>query len=195
MQITSECFTRILEGFSRVRRLDPAWALPGLPTLELPLNPVLQAEDLLWFETTYGVTLPDGYRTFLCEICNGGGRAGLDPLGAHVGEGPDCLPGVALAHPCKLSPHMSSAAWAPLAARLEGAHSEAAWQAALSHVFSGLLPVASSGADQLECVVLNGPYAGRIVHLDLQGGSVPHFAVEPDFLSWYWRCRAPAGIR
>lgn len=195
MQPAADCFTCIREGFARVRRSDPAWSLPGLPALELPLNPVLHAEDLLWFETQHGVRLPEAYRTFLCEIGNGGGRAGLDALGAHVGEGPGCLPDEALSRPCLLGPQLPAPVWASLAAQLQAAPGEQARKAALIRVFAGLLPVAGPAAEGLPCVVLNGPYAGRVASIDLQGRCAPRFAVEPDFLAWYWRSRAPACLR
>jgi uncharacterized protein (TIGR02996 family) len=37
-----------------------------------PLNPVLSADELTAFENEHRVSLPEGYRAFLCEIGNGG---------------------------------------------------------------------------------------------------------------------------
>ncbi len=94
-----------------------------------------------------------------------------------------------LAKPCLLSPGMSEPDWQALMAGLcfGDELDDAAYDEALDTLFGGLLPVGSQGCSIYHGLVVNGPFAGRVVNFDMERSAPPVFAFEPDFLAWYER--------
>jgi hypothetical protein len=82
---------------------------------------------------------------------------------------------------------MSAPAWQAVLAPFEGVVGGAADEERVATVLGGILPIGTQGCLMFDGVVLNGPFAGRVVNFDLESDQPPHFAFEPDFLSWYER--------
>jgi hypothetical protein len=146
-------------------------------------------------EARLAIKLPQAYRRFLLEVGNGGdgynGSAAGPFYGIYGVSGRlerDWLP-KAVARPCILSPGRSQPDWEAQVASLglDGDLDDDAYDEALDTLFGGLLTVGSQGCSIYHGLVVNGPYAGRVVNFDMDLSAPPVFAFEPDFLAWYER--------
>lgn len=84
---------------------------------------------------------------------------------------------------------MSQQAWDSVIADLglKSDLSDGAYESAVCTLLGGLLPIGSQGCSYVHCLVLNGPFAGRVANVDFDYSQPPRFAYEPDFLAWYER--------
>ncbi|MFJ5712901.1 SMI1/KNR4 family protein [Streptomyces sp. NPDC093105] len=142
------------------------------------LGPPLPEGEIRAFEASHGIRLPADYRSFVAEVGDGpaGPAHGLMPLTvprADVDDDwavdeewrDDRRPG-RLAEPFSLTGPRPG----PIGAPTEG-------------LTRGTLMLAEDGCAMFFRLVLNGPHAGQIWHLDPDwGGFVPH---APDFRTWY----------
>ena len=190
--------SRILEKLASARLADPSFEVFGASAHRYAVHAPASVEAVAGFELLHAITLPQAYKRFLLGVGNGGvshtGSAAGPFYGIYaLGTGLDDLsidpPAVALAKPCLMSPRMSVPDWAALTSRLgldsdlgDEEHDEA-----YAALFGGLLPIGSQGCTYLHCLVLNGPFAGRVVNVDQDFSQPPVFAHEPDFLAWYER--------
>lgn len=186
---------RILEKLSQARAADSKLEVFGADSHGYVVHAPVGPQAVSDVEARLAIKLPQAYRRFLLEVGNGGdgynGSAAGPFYGIYgVSDGleRDWIPKV-VAKPCILSPGMSQPDWETLVASLDldsdlddGAHDEV-----LDTLFGGLLPVGSQGCSIYHCLVVNGPYAGRVVNLDMDLSAPPVFAFESDFLAWYER--------
>lgn len=171
---------------ARVRLLadrDPECARFGADTHRYALRPPLPEAVIRRFEAAHGIALPPAYRAFVAEAGDGpaGPGHGLMPLAEPRPEADeaeaddqwavdtewreDRLPG-RLATPFPLTEPLPG----PLRGRPES-------------LTPGTLTLAELGCGMFVRLVLNGPRAGEVWHLDPDwGGFVPRHA---DFRSWY----------
>jgi len=62
----------IKEKLTQLKNLDKNLSSFGVQKHKYELNPVLSENEITVFESTYGITLPLGYRAFLKQVGNGG---------------------------------------------------------------------------------------------------------------------------
>jgi hypothetical protein len=186
---------RILVKLSQAKAADPGLEVFGAESHECVVHAPASPQAVSDFETRLAITLPESYRRFLLEIGNGGdgynGSAAGPFYGIYGVSGRlelDSLHKV-VAKPCILSPGMSQPDWEALVAGLglSGDLDDDAYDEALDTLFGGLLPVGSQGCSIFHGLVVNGPYAGRVVNFDMDLSAPPVFAFESDFLAWYER--------
>lgn len=190
--------SRILKKLPLAKSADPEFGVFGARAHRYVIHAPASAKAISDFESRYAITLPEAYKRFLLGVGNGGighGGSGAGPfygiyeLGAGIRDVPADRPETVLARPCVVSPGMETSAWTSLISSPghgtdlgDEAHEEAK-----GALFGGLLPIGSQGCTYLHCLVLNGPFAGRVVNVDLDYSHPPVFAHEPDFLAWYER--------
>lgn len=180
----------------RVKSHDPTRAVFGAELHGYEVGPVLPEGDIHAFEVACGVTLPDAFAAFLAGFGNGGvvpRRAAAGPfygifaLGSNLGTfHPDGA--LLLKRPCVLRPEMTDEDWAETISVLDDEDiSDADWDEALATILGGVLPLGHQGCTAYHGLVLNGPQAGRVVNLDVDGPRKPHFSPDAHFLDWYER--------
>jgi hypothetical protein len=157
----------------RARRL----ACFGSDKHRFRLNPPLADATVRAFEAEHRIQVPDDYRAFLTQAGNGGAGPyyGIFPLEAWSDFADwvlDQRPDNFLARPCPLRPEMKANEWTA------GFHKASRYQGSLS--------LGSRGCAYATQLVVSGPYAGRVVYVDADGG-VPYMVRDADFLSWYER--------
>ena len=186
---------RILEKLSQAHAADPKLEVFGADSHGYVVHAPASPQALSDIETRLAITMPESYRRFLLEVGNGGdgyNGSAAGPFYGIYGVGDrlerDWLHKV-VAKPCILSPGMSQPDWEALVASLGlgGDLDDNAYDEALDTLFGGLLPVGSQGCSIYHGLVVNGPYAGRVVNFDMDLSAPPVFAFESDFLAWYER--------
>jgi hypothetical protein len=194
-----EQIARIQAKFPLARQADPTLGVFGAESHEYIVHPPASAEAVLGFEQRNAVVLPNAYKAFLLGVGNGGvgfGKSaagpfyGIYPLGQGLDDIPADAPHAALVKPCVVSPGMSQQDWTGLTSRLgleETQLPDEEHEAAICTLFGGLLPIGSQGCSFTHCLVLNGPWTGRVVNVTQEYNAPPVFAHEPDFLAWYER--------
>jgi hypothetical protein len=190
--------SRILKKLPLAKSADPEFGVFGARAHRYVIHAPASAKAIRDFESRYAITLPEAYKRFLLGVGNGGiahAGSGAGPfygiyeLGAGIRDVPADRPETVLAKPCVVSPGMANSAWTSLISSLGlGTNlSDEAHDEAMGALFGGLLPIGSQGCTYLHCLVLNGPFAGRVVNVDLDYSQPPVFAYESDFLAWYER--------
>ncbi|MFF1420299.1 HEAT repeat domain-containing protein [Streptomyces sp. NPDC058280] len=154
---------------------------PGGRRLGLPLS----EQRVAAFEAVHGIRLPSAYRTFLCEVGNGGigPDYGLLPLTRWtVRDIPDARQ--RLGQPFGLDPAgCIPEEWARLSADQ-------------ADPYAGTHPVVHRGCLEMTLLVITGPARGRLLDVNLGDLTVPPvFHPQPDFLCWYehWLDGLPEG--
>jgi hypothetical protein len=189
---------RIQEKLRQARSCDPELQVFGASGHRYALNPPATQEAVRHFEAQHAIELPAAYRAFLLRVGNGGPGFnqsaagpfyGIYPLGAALDGIPADAPEAALAQPCVVSPRMSKQDWSSLTSRLglDADLPDEAHDAAICALFGGLLPIGTQGCTYGHCLVLNGPFAGRVANVDTSHNHPPVFTHEPDFIAWYER--------
>jgi len=149
-------------------------------------------EKIAEFETKYGITLPEEFRTFIQEIGIGAGPFyGIHELmnwlcDDTTEEGELNF----LSSPCLIQPTMcGGTGYTGWDERLEetGVHED--------RVYQGILSIISQGCTYLSGIIITGPHRGTVLNLDLDR-QVPQWA-NPSFLDWYekWLDRVLEGKR
>ena len=151
-------------------------------------EPVTEAA-LLQLEADYGLRFPEPYRRFMREVGNGGAGPfyGVYQLGHglyDLGDNPQQY----LRQPCRLHPDMTDAQWKELtrAIEVDDDLSDETYELALNELYAGVMPLGTQGCAITHAMVLNGPFAGRVVYID-PDNYLPHFAYEATMLDWYER--------
>jgi hypothetical protein len=186
---------RILEKLTQARAADSKLEVFGANSHGYVVHAPASPQAVSDIEERLAIKLPQAYRRFLLEVGNGGDGYDGSAAGPFYGIyglsdrlEREWLPKV-VARPCILSPGMSQPEWEALVASLglDGDLDDNAYDEALNTLFGGLLAVGSQGCSVYHGLVVNGPYAGRVVNIDMEFSSRPVFAFEPDFLAWYER--------
>ncbi len=169
-----ERLERIKEKLNRVRSL-PKGDEFGVKKHRFELTQPLSEEEVKLFEETHKIKLPEDYRAFITKLgaAGAGPYYGLLPLSRWEDVTFDDPHEGLLTGPCILTENMSSD-----------------WQSNElkngREPYSGALPIVEQGCTYYNLLVLKGPFRGRVVNVDMNGFP-PHFADNPDFLSWYER--------
>lgn len=189
---------RIKEKLAQSKILDGEFAVFGADSHGYEIGDCVTIEAVQAFEQKNNIKLPEAYVAFVRQIGNGnpdeeaymgsaaGPYYGIYPLGDGI---EDLLAGDAkryLSYSCLLHPDMTEEAWQALTSGMyEEDLSDEAYEAIIGPLFGGLLPLGTQGCAITTCLVLNGPYCGRIVYLN--DDYKPVFAYEAHFLDWYER--------
>ena len=171
---------RVKEKLKKVRLLfeaepEKSLSVLGVKKHRFLLAPPLAEVEAETFEKTHQISLPEDYRSFLLTLgaTGAGPYYGLLPLSKWNDVSFDDPHEALLQSDCKLVPNMSKD-----------------WQCTLLkqglEPYGGALPIVEQGCTYYSLLVLNGPYHGKVVNIDLNG-SPPFFVDNPDFLSWYER--------
>ncbi|OCX50864.1 glucan biosynthesis protein [Mucilaginibacter sp. PPCGB 2223] len=191
-----EQIERIRKKLKEAKIADKKLGVFGACNHKYIVNEPVTGAELTAFEQRYGVILPACYKSFLLHIGNGGYSYfdssagpfyGIYPLG----KGADELvlePEKYLQQQCILHPEMQKEEWNMLCRTINETEniSDEDYEAELGKIYSGVLPIGSQGCTYIHAIVLTGPYAGKVVNLDLDRQH-PKFTYENNFLDWYER--------
>jgi len=190
----SDQVRRIKEKLGLARSCDPELKVFGAANHKYLLHSPARVEEVVAFEVKHDLVLPDSYRTFLLEVGNGGVSESGSGAGPYygiypIGRGIDDLTyddvTAGLASPCPLHPLMSDQYWEELRNPAHDPDDDQV-SSGVDRWLRGILPIGSQGCTYVHALVMNGPFTGRVVNLDLDGHKA-HFAFEDHFLDWYER--------
>ncbi|KFF05825.1 SMI1/KNR4 family protein [Flavobacterium reichenbachii] len=159
------------------------------------IGETISSEEILKFERSYTISLPESYKAFLQYIGNGGisnQNAAAGPgygiflFGKNIAEFVYSNPENFLKQDCKVYPEMSDNFWKELNMKIDEDISDEDFEYELGKIFSGILPIGTEGCTYYYGLVLNGEFKGRVVNIDIDRRK-PYFAFESDFLDWYER--------
>jgi hypothetical protein len=187
---------RIKTKLEAARKADKKLEVFGAKSHRYRIGRPASEREVCEFEERYSLVLPGCYRAFVTAVGNGGpsyrGSAagpfyGIYPLGEFVDEILD-NPALFLNRPAIIEPDMTDEEWSTITGRINDDEtiSGEEYDEELGKIYAGLLPIGSQGCSYLHALVLNGPYEGRVVNLDLDQQK-PRFAFERNFLDWYER--------
>lgn len=192
----SEQIARIKTKLSQAKKADNTNKVFGADSHKYEINEPASEEEVAAFEEEYGVQLPECYRAFVLQVGNGGTGYyesapgpfyGIYPFGDSVTELVSENAEKHLGNDCLLYPKMTDDYWQSLNKRIDGDDvSDDVQNQELEEIFGGILPIGSQGCTYLHGLVLNGPYKGRVVNLDMDRQK-PKFTFEHNFLDWYER--------
>ncbi|NLR60291.1 SMI1/KNR4 family protein [Chitinophaga polysaccharea] len=193
MSVFKEQISRIIAKLVLARDADSEHKTFGASDHQYILYTPLQPEQVAAFELTRGIELPACYKAFLTTIGNGGPSYmdsaagpfyGIYPMGENTDEFAGA-PSDYLQQPVNIYSGMTAAHWESLKHDLLADDlSDDVYTATLGRVFAGILPIGSQGCSYYHGLLLNGPYAGRVVNIDLDLAQ-PVFSFADNFLDWY----------
>lgn len=160
----------------RLRAVDPQFKLFGADTHRYKLDATLTGAQIEAFEQSQGIKLPDGYRTFLMELGNGGAGPGYGmlPLGFHpkymTNLPPDLL----------ARPFQHREAWHP---QITSAADDE-WYCA-DHWIQGTVHLCHFGCGYYALLVVSGAEYGQIWNDDRSSDEGIYPDPSGDFLTWY----------
>jgi HEAT repeat protein len=184
---------RIREKLPLAKQKDSKLEVFGAKSHGYELAAPLSEENVRNFEINHHLQLPEDYRAFITGIGHGSSRSRYGGAGPYYGL--YALTDFAMNNtdidaiqPCQLRPNLAREAWAK--------HSEFLGQEGLSDndyerykyaLFQGLLYIGTQGCSYFTCLVMNGPFKGRVVYIDEELSNPPFFCYEQNFLDWYER--------
>lgn len=186
---------RIKEKLLQAKLTDVDFKVFGASHHQYQLNKPITQEQLIAFEEKYGIQLPPCYKAFITQVGHGGNNNtsaagpfyGIYPLEvtvdtffySNINEG--------LQHSCIIYPFMSDDFWQKQIEIITNDDiADDKYDAELTRIYGGILPIGSQGCSYLHGIVLNGNHAGKVVNLDLDHQK-PIFTFEHNFLDWYER--------
>lgn len=186
---------RIIRKLAEARKVDWRLNVFGASSHGYHLHSPLSERKVCAFEERYSLQLPACFRAFVTGVGNGGKISsnpgagpyyGIYPLGKNVDE-LVWESETHLSRPALLRPAMTDEEWEDETKCLnQDGISDHEQEEELGRIYSGILPLGSQGCSYLHALVLNGPYAGRVLNLSTDGDK-PKFAFEKNFLDWYER--------
>ncbi|KIC00759.1 glucan biosynthesis protein [Flavobacterium sp. JRM] len=192
----AEQIERIKSKLVEAKQIDKDLKVFGASSHKYILGEVVNAEDILKFETEYSVELPNCYKAFLMNIGNGGESFsssaagpfyGIYPLGKNVNDLIYENTKEYLKKDCILYPKMSDEYWDDLIEKIEeDTISDDDYEKELGKIYGGILPIGEQGCSCYHAIVLNGEFKGRVVNINSERYN-PQFTFELNFLDWYER--------
>ncbi len=179
---------RIKKKLRELKRLDKDYSVFGAEKHKYKLNPLLNEKTIEQFEEEFNIRLPEGYRSFLKELGNGGAGPyyGLEPLENGRYADLDYKPPKDLINPAL--PFVHTEAWNLANGEInednETEYFDKKW-------VNGLLRVSNYGCAISINLVINGMEYGNMWVDDRgnDGGIFPDPFFKPDsrvdFLEWY----------
>ncbi len=187
---------RIKRKLKEAKKADKDLKVFGADDHQYIINKPATAFEVTEFEEAYSIQLPECYKAFVLEVGNGGAGTqnsaagpfyGIYPLGKYVDELITDNTKKYLKGPCVIYPKMTDNQWNELTKNIdEDTISDKQYEEEIGKLWAGILPVGSQGCTYIHGVILNGPYKGMVVNLDMEQQK-PQFAFEKNFLDWYER--------
>jgi hypothetical protein len=168
---------RIKEKLVLVRAKESKTQVFGAENHQYKLAEPYSQTMVLMFESEHHITVPEAFRAFITQIgaSGAGPYYGINELNKTILTIPTNL-----SKPCQLHPKMTDDEWKTLTVDQEDNEEEDdPW-------FHGLMSIGIQGCAFETCLVVNGPYRGRIVNIDFDLEK-PQFTFEAHFLDWYER--------
>lgn len=162
------------------------------------LDKPLKKERVEEFEKEYNISLPEGYKTFLTEIGNGGREYGNSVVG-NSGAGPyygifklghhfhfvDAGSKTYLQFDPYFNNTITAEVWDKMYADMPDNISDEEYDKCLARAYGGILNIAYCGCEGYVGMIINGPDKGRVLYTYDDMEYPIHFAGEFKFLDWY----------
>lgn len=185
---------RIKSKFEKAKLHDVDCKVFGSTSHRYEIGEAIAYNDIKEFEEKYGVELPESYTMFLTKFGNGGSSYAGSAAGPFLGIYPfgygieEIMPYADkyFSFTPEIHAYMSDEKWETLTAPLDEMLADDAYDQVMATIYGGILPIGSQGCSYIHGLILNGPFTGRVVNIDL-GGSKPHLTYEANFLDWYER--------
>lgn len=190
--------TRIQLKLQLAKMNDAFLEVFGSSSHKYILNTPLSIDVVKEFEAKYNITLPDGYRTFLTEIGNGGLEYQNSVVG-NSGAGP--YYGLfALGHPFHfivensfdnlhkepfLTPETTPEQWDAIYLNMKDDISDEEYDEEVAKAYGGILNIGFCGCSEYLGIMLHGNDKGRVVNTYDEISYQPSFVEETNFLDWY----------
>ncbi len=188
---------RIKQKLIQAKQVDTNFMVFGSGSHKYELNAPATPEAVEAFERAYEIQLPDSYKSFILHIGNGGNGYlnsaagpfyGIYPMGENVDDLIYGNPEEYLKKECILKPDITDRDWDKLTDVLYDENiSDSEYYKVIGKIFSGVLPIGFQGCSYVQALVLNGPYADKVVNLEMSAEDAPKFTYEKNFLDWYER--------
>ncbi len=193
----TEQIHRIKQKLIQAKQADVDFKVFGASSHKYEINPPASINEVEAFEKEYDIQLPECYRSFILNIGNGGNSYqnsgagpfyGIYPFGKNVGDLIYGNPEKYLKESCVLKPNIADDYWDNITAVLHCDNtSNEDYYATIGRIYSGVLPIGFQGCTYLHGLILNGPYKGKVVNLEMSADEAPKFTYEKNFLDWYER--------
>jgi len=169
----------------------------GASTHEYQLNKPTNLKEVEAFEQKYNITLPQGYKTFLTAIGNGGIES--KSVVRNSGAGPDYgifklnheyhfIVDPALKYLEKeayFNTETTTEAWESIYENMDEEITDEEYDKEMGNAYAGILLIGYSGCSGFNGVMLNGTEKGRVVYACEEIEYCPRFAAQKTFLDWY----------
>ncbi len=184
---------RIREKLPLAKQKDSKLEVFGAKSHGYELAAPLSEAEVRSFETNHHLQLPEDYRAFITGIGHGSSRSRYGGAGPYYGlysltdfamNNTD----VDATQPCQLRPNLAKEEWAKHGAFLgQEDLSDEDYERYKYALFQGLMYIGTQGCTYVTCLVMNGPFKGRVVYMDEELYNPPFFCYEQNFLDWYER--------
>lgn len=193
----TEQINRIKDKLVDAKKADKSLKVFGAERHKYVVKESTTLQAVKAFEKKYSIELPDCYKAFILEVGNGGigfqnsaagPYYGIYPFGENINELVYENVEKYLKQECVIVPKMTDEFWESLIKIIEAKENilDEDYDTALGNLWAGILPIGSQGCTYLHGIILNGPFKGRVVNLDIDRQK-PQFAYERNFLDWYER--------
>jgi hypothetical protein len=188
---------RIKRKLVDAKKSDTGLNVFGANRHKYVINSPVPESEVNKFEESYSIQLPQCYRAFILEVGNGGigfqnsaagPFLGIYPFGEKATELIHDNTAKYLKNQCVLHPKITDDYWKSLTLNIDGndAITDEQFENEIGNLWAGILPIGSQGCSYLHGIVLNGPFKGNVVNIDIDRQK-PQFAFESNFLDWYER--------
>lgn len=187
---------RIRSKLEIAKDTDTSFKVFGAGSHRYFIKPPVPTIKVIAFESEYGISLPECYRSFVTQIGSGGisyfdsGAGpffGIYPFGENVDQLVEA-PKIYLRENAKIYSGLTDSEWSNLMSRIEEEEDipDEEYHKEIGEIYSGILPIGHQGCAYIHAIILNGESRGKVVNLDITGNK-PIFTYENNFLDWYER--------
>ena len=188
---------RIKNKLTRAKEVDVKFKVFGASSHKYKIGPPISINQVIAFEKRYHLQLPRCYRAFILNVGNGGDSYQNSGAGPYYGIYPfgEAIDALVYGNPEQylrkiptINPNMSNRDWEELILLIEDDDiSDENYVKEVGKIYGGILPLGFQGCSSIHGLILNGPYRGRVVNLELAMELKPTFAFDNNFLNWYER--------
>ncbi|MEC7770619.1 MAG: SMI1/KNR4 family protein [Bacteroidota bacterium] len=193
----SEQIDRIKQKLVKAKLIDKDCRVFGAGRHRYELNPPASIAEVEALEKKHKIGFPECYRSFVLQVGNGGisylnsGAGpfyGIYPLGTNMDQLIYQGAVTHLKNACFLHPNMTDIFWDDFMDSLfENNTSDDELDEEYTKIYGGILPIGSQGCSYIHALVLNGPYEGKVINMDVCAQMAPRFSYDNNFLDWYER--------
>ena len=178
---------RIRLKLQQAAEADKLFHVSGAEKHQYILGDPVSLELVEQYEKEMKIQFPECYKTFVTQVGDGGlsfsssGAGpyfGIYPFGSSYKELEYSDKNYDLRRQCLIHPNIREEEWQALIETCEKNPN-------ISH-FDGMISIGGQGCTFIHCLIMNGPYKGRVVYTSLDEHN-PFFTFENNFLDWYER--------